>query len=264
MNTENRFLKLEALDWWHKVASCFRRDAEAFSINGTRNVEFERLPNREIVTWVLCPFFKTHPVRFCDFGEVSEAFSEAGSLFFVGDEGRTIDNFAISFSRIIMCNNFKRELDWKPVLCAFSESQAAYCRVVSCLDPYHGFELYRELVPFPDLPACFISPSLLDRYELTNHIGSTDQENGSFNIKILSKHTKYNHDDIATLDQIAGIVHRTKRCLEHYKKKGKLPSPVIEGGGGQPAYYHWRTMRPWLESTFHIKLPDRFPDNLRG
>ena len=70
--------------------------------------------------------------------------------------------------------------------------------------------------------------------------------------------------DLVTLDQAAGMVHRTKRALEHYKSKGELPEPTVEGGGGRAHLYDWRTLRPWLESTFGIKLPETFPASRRG
>ena len=64
---------------------------------------------------------------------------------------------------------------------------------------------------------------------------------------------------LVTLAQAAGMVHLTKRALEYYKTKGTLPEPIVEGGGGQSAFYEWKTLRPWLESTFHQPLPERFP-----
>src|SRR5215213_6136420 len=35
--------------------------------------------------------------------------------------------------------------------------------------------------------------------------------------------------DLVTLNQAAGIVHRSKRSLERYKTQGKLPDPAVEG-----------------------------------
>jgi hypothetical protein len=69
--------------------------------------------------------------------------------------------------------------------------------------------------------------------------------------------------DLVTLDQAAAAVHRRKRTLERCKTKGTLPEPDVEGGGGKPALYDWKIMRPWLTKTFGVKLPERFPDNVR-
>jgi hypothetical protein len=65
--------------------------------------------------------------------------------------------------------------------------------------------------------------------------------------------------DRVTLDQAAAAVHRKKRTLEHYKTKGTLPAPTILGGGGKPALWDWKALRPWLESTFKIELPETYP-----
>jgi hypothetical protein len=68
---------------------------------------------------------------------------------------------------------------------------------------------------------------------------------------------------LVTLNQAAGMVHKTKRALEHYKTKGTLPPPAVEGGGGKADYYDWKIIRPWLESTFGVKLSARFPASRR-
>jgi hypothetical protein len=71
--------------------------------------------------------------------------------------------------------------------------------------------------------------------------------------------------DLVTLNQCAGMAHRTKRALEHYKTKGELPAPIVEGGGGMPDLYDWPTMRTWIEAKFGIKdLPERHPANRRN
>ena len=62
--------------------------------------------------------------------------------------------------------------------------------------------------------------------------------------------------DLVTLDQAAASVHRKKRTLEHYKTKGSLPAPTIEGGGGKPDLWEWRVIRPWLEAEFKMSLPE--------
>jgi len=69
----------------------------------------------------------------------------------------------------------------------------------------------------------------------------------------------YSPSDLVTLDQAAGKVHRSKRTLERYKTKGTMPAPAVEGGGGRPDLWEWKTLGPWLEQTFGIKQPDRFP-----
>jgi hypothetical protein len=65
--------------------------------------------------------------------------------------------------------------------------------------------------------------------------------------------------DLVTLDQAAAAVNRKKRTLERRKTNGKLPPPSVEGGGGKPDFWDWSTIRPWLESEFSMKLPDRYP-----
>jgi hypothetical protein len=71
-------------------------------------------------------------------------------------------------------------------------------------------------------------------------------------------------EDLVTLSQAAGMVHRSKRALEYYKTKGDLPHPKVEGGGGMADLYDWKTLRPWLEARFGIKQPDTFPANRRS
>jgi len=66
--------------------------------------------------------------------------------------------------------------------------------------------------------------------------------------------------DLVTLNQAALAVHQTKRALEHYKKKG-MPYPLVEGSGGRTAKWDWKVLRPWLEETFGIILPDAYPGN---
>jgi hypothetical protein len=65
--------------------------------------------------------------------------------------------------------------------------------------------------------------------------------------------------DLVTLNQAAAAVSRTKRALEHYKtKRGekRLPDPTVEGGGGKPDLWEWKTIRPWLVRNFGVKLPE--------
>ena len=65
---------------------------------------------------------------------------------------------------------------------------------------------------------------------------------------------------MVTLSQAAAMVHRTKRAMEHYKTKGTLPSPSVEGGGGKPDLWDWEIIRPWLETEFGFQLPVQFPE----
>jgi hypothetical protein len=69
--------------------------------------------------------------------------------------------------------------------------------------------------------------------------------------------------ELVTLNQAAVMVHRSKRSLERYKTKGKLPPPAVEGGGGMPDLWDWKEIRPWLTATFKIDLPERFPASPR-
>lgn len=62
-------------------------------------------------------------------------------------------------------------------------------------------------------------------------------------------------EDYVTLDQMAAIVHRSKRTLE----KKKLPEPDIEGGGGKPHEWLWSRIRPWLQTEFGRELPEIYP-----
>ena len=65
--------------------------------------------------------------------------------------------------------------------------------------------------------------------------------------------------DLVTLSQSAAMVHRGKRTLEHYKTRGELPAPAVEGGAGMPDFWDWAVIRPWLEKKFKVKLPENFP-----
>jgi hypothetical protein len=71
----------------------------------------------------------------------------------------------------------------------------------------------------------------------------------------------YPKEQYVTLDQMAAIVGRSKRTLEHKKKakKNPLPSPDIKGGGGKPDEWKWSKARPWLEHEYCRQLPERFP-----
>jgi hypothetical protein len=63
--------------------------------------------------------------------------------------------------------------------------------------------------------------------------------------------------DLVTLDQMAALVRRCKRSLERYRKQ--LPAPRFRGRRGQPHLWDWTEVRPWLEETFGLRLPEHFP-----
>jgi hypothetical protein len=50
--------------------------------------------------------------------------------------------------------------------------------------------------------------------------------------------------DLVSLDQAAGAVHKTKRALECYKKRGMHPPPKVKGGGGKADFWDWKVIRP--------------------
>jgi hypothetical protein len=66
-------------------------------------------------------------------------------------------------------------------------------------------------------------------------------------------------DPLVTLDQIAALVSRKKRSLEHYIRNAgfAMPLPEVQGGGGRASYWRWSVIRPWLISTFGRMLPER-------
>src|SRR5262245_33456048 len=64
-------------------------------------------------------------------------------------------------------------------------------------------------------------------------------------------------EQLVTLDQIAAMVHRSKRSLERYSRR--MPRPRVRGRRGQPHLWSWPEVRPWLEETFGLPLPERFP-----
>jgi hypothetical protein len=134
-----------------------------------------------------------------------------------------------------------RELDWL----RWYSSQ-----VVKALDRLEGARSGRETeeVPAPDSPA---GPPRADGQ--TAGVGAAESKSPP----------PVEPPDLVTLNQAAAIVHTSKRTLERYKTKGKLPAPAVEGGGGKADRYDWKTMRPWLESEFGIKLPETFPANRR-
>jgi hypothetical protein len=67
-------------------------------------------------------------------------------------------------------------------------------------------------------------------------------------------------EQLVTLDQIAAMVHRSKRSLERYRKR--MPAPRVRGRRGRPHLWAWAEVRPWLEATFDLRLPEQFPARL--
>jgi hypothetical protein len=65
-----------------------------------------------------------------------------------------------------------------------------------------------------------------------------------------------------TLDQCAAMVRLSRRALYHYRERG-MPLPVRRGYHGRPALYEWAEMRPWLQCTFGLILPDIHPAHSR-
>lgn len=63
------------------------------------------------------------------------------------------------------------------------------------------------------------------------------------------------------LDQMAAVVNRSKRTLERLKTLGELPVPDVDGGGGMPDEWIWKTVRPILQAKYGKVLPERFPSS---
>lgn len=65
-----------------------------------------------------------------------------------------------------------------------------------------------------------------------------------------------------TLDQMAAVANRTKKTVERWYlkgiKKGKLPEPDVEGGGGNPHEWLWSHVRESLEQLSGKKMPERY------
>jgi len=64
-------------------------------------------------------------------------------------------------------------------------------------------------------------------------------------------------EQLVTLDQIGAMVHRSKRSMERYRKQ--MPAPRVRGRRGRPHLWAWTEVRPWLEATFGLRLPEYFP-----
>lgn len=77
-------------------------------------------------------------------------------------------------------------------------------------------------------------------------------------LSAVGTHPDGNGDYLVMLGPCAAIVQRKKRSLENYRNHAKypLPLPEIRGEGGQPSFYKWSEMKPWLEERFSRHLPD--------
>jgi hypothetical protein len=64
-------------------------------------------------------------------------------------------------------------------------------------------------------------------------------------------------EELVTLVQLAVLLRRTKRTMERYLKR--MPPPRVRGRRGCPQQWDWKVIRPWLESTFDVSLPQHFP-----
>lgn len=66
-------------------------------------------------------------------------------------------------------------------------------------------------------------------------------------------------EQYVTLDMAAAMVNRKKRTLEEWIKDPNAPLPDVEGGGGRPHEWKWKTIKPWLENKSQRQLPDHYP-----
>ena len=66
-------------------------------------------------------------------------------------------------------------------------------------------------------------------------------------------------EQYVTLDMAAAMVNRKKRTLEEWIKRSDAPMPDVEGGGGKPHEWKWKTIKPWLEKKSNRQLPDIYP-----
>jgi hypothetical protein len=64
-------------------------------------------------------------------------------------------------------------------------------------------------------------------------------------------------EQLVTLSELATIVHRSKRSLARYR--WQMPAPRVLGRRGRPHRWDWAEVRPWLQKTFGLRLPKRFP-----
>jgi hypothetical protein len=73
-------------------------------------------------------------------------------------------------------------------------------------------------------------------------------------VTVMSKGGDY--PQLVSLDQCAAMVRRSKRTL--FQHAGR-PDPVTAARRGMPHLFDWVEMRPWLEKTFGILLPEVHP-----
>jgi hypothetical protein len=127
---------------------------------------------------------------------------------------------------------------------------------------HHAGDIFTELVPRnrPNYAAFFTREQARDWFlavgvPLPEELG--DLRPGILPTPLGSDHAQLPQECLVTLAQAAALVHRTKRALEMYKKRG-LPKPRVRGGGGKPSLWAYAEIRIWLTKTFEIALPERF------
>lgn len=64
-------------------------------------------------------------------------------------------------------------------------------------------------------------------------------------------------EQLVSLNQMAAIVRRQKDSMRYYRDE--MPPPKFKGRRGQKALWVWAEVRPWLQLTFGMCLPERFP-----
>jgi hypothetical protein len=66
---------------------------------------------------------------------------------------------------------------------------------------------------------------------------------------------------LVRMDQIAAFARRSKRTVQLWQRRDRdFPRPVVEGGGGKAALWHWPDVVGYLRRKSGIaSLPDRFP-----
>jgi hypothetical protein len=68
--------------------------------------------------------------------------------------------------------------------------------------------------------------------------------------------------DLVDLDQMAAMVRLKKRSLE--RRAAAMPAPRRKGTRGQRSLWAWREVRPWLEATFGLLMPEEYPGARRA
>ena len=64
--------------------------------------------------------------------------------------------------------------------------------------------------------------------------------------------------DLLTLEEVGSAVHRSKSTMARYRDY--MPAPRILGRRGRPHRWDWAEVRPWLEKTFGLCLPEHLAD----